>query len=213
MGRLTFDISMSVDGYVAGPDATLEEPLGVGGEQLHDWVIEAKSWNDAHGQTGGEAGTADDGVMAESIGVPGAMIMGRHMFSGAGGPWEDPPFPGWWGDDPPFGVPVFVLTHHEREPLVLGDTTFTFVTDGIDSALEQARAAAGDRDVSIAGGANVIQQYLRAGVVDEFQVHIAPILLGGGVPLFDALGTTLPELGLDRVVAGERATHLRYKVK
>ncbi len=213
MGRLTFDISMSVDGYAAGPNATQEEPLGVGGEELHEWAFKAASWNEAHGREGGESSSADNDVMAESIGVPGAIIMGRHMFSGEGGPWGDPPFQGWWGDDPPFHVPVFVLTHHEREPLTLGDTMFTFVTDGADSALAQAREAAGDRDVSIAGGANVIQQYLRAGLVDEFQVHIAPRLLGGGVALFDALGTTLPELELDRVVAGEHATHLRYRVK
>jgi dihydrofolate reductase len=212
MGRVTFDISMSVDGYVAGPGAGREEPLGVGGMGLHDWALATKSWNEAHGRSGeGEAGTVDDEVMAETIGVAGAMLMGRHMFSGTGGPWEDPPFDGWWGDDPPFHVPVFVLTHHEREPLELGDTTFTFVTDGADRALEQARAAAGERDVSIAGSANVIQQYLRAGVVDRFQVHVAPILLGGGVPLFDSLGTTLPRLELDRAVAGELATHLRYR--
>ncbi len=214
MGRLTFDISMSVDGYVAGPDATQEEPLGVGGESLHDWVFAARSWNAAHGHSGeGEVGTSDDEVSAETIGAAGAMIMGRHMFSGTGGPWEDPPFEGWWGEDPPFHVPVFVLTHHEREPLTLSDTTFTFVTEGIDSALEQAQAVAGERDVSIAGSANVIQQYLRAGRVDGFQIHIAPLLLGGGVKLFDSLGTEMPELELERAVAGERATHLRYRVK
>jgi dihydrofolate reductase len=133
------------------------------------------------------------------------------MFSGEGGPWGEDPFMGWWGEDPPFHHPVFVLTHHARETLELGDTSFTFVTDGIESALEQAQAAAGERDVAVAGGANVIQQYLRAGLVDGFQVHIAPVLLGGGVPLFDALGTTLPALEVERVVAGERATHIRYR--
>jgi dihydrofolate reductase len=213
LGRLTFDISMSVDGYVAGPDATQDDPLGVGGMGLHEWAFATRSWNEAHGRSGdGEAGIADDEVAAGTAADrPGAILMGRYMFSGTGGPWEDPPFPGWWGDDPPFHVPVFVLTHHEREPLALSDTIFTFVTDGADSALAQAQAAAGDRDVTIAGGANVVQQYLRAGAVEEFQVHVAPILLGGGVKLFDSLGTTLPKLELDRVVAGERATHLRYR--
>ena len=210
MARLSFDISMSLDGYVAGPGATMEEPLGAERERLHDWAFAAASWRATHGRDGGEEGTADDGVMAGAT-VAGAVIMGRHMFSGSGGPWGEPPFEGWWGDDPPFHVPVFVLTHHGRDPLVLGDTTFTFVTDGIESALGQAQAAAGNGDVTIAGGANAIQQYLRAGLVDGFQVHIAPVLLGGGVPLFDSLGTTLPSLELDRVVAGERATHLRYR--
>lgn len=211
VGELTFDITMSLDGFVAAPGAGREEPLGVGGMRLHDWAFASEGWRETHGEAGGEGGTADDRVIAEAIAAPGAAIMGRHMFSGTGGPWEDPPFDGWWGDDPPFHAPVYVLTHHAREPLELGDTTFTFVTDGIESALEQAQAAASDRDVTISGGANVVQQYLRAGLVDGFQVHIAPLLLGGGVPLFDALGTTLPGLQLDRVVAGERATHLRYR--
>ncbi len=211
MARVTFDISLSLDGFVAGPGAGREEPLGEGGMQLHDWAIATASWRKQHGEAGGESGTADDGVIAEAMGVPGASLMGRHMFSGTGGPWEDPPFEGWWGDDPPFHIPVFVLTHHAREPLELGDTTFTFVTEGIESALEQAQSAAGDREVTISGSANVIQQYLRAGLVDGFQLHIAPVLLGGGVPLFDSLGTTPPRLELDRAVAGERATHIRYR--
>jgi dihydrofolate reductase len=210
MGRVTFDISMSLDGFVAGPSASHEEPLGVGGLQLHEWAFAAARWREAHGESGGEAG-ADDDVIAEAVAASGVTIMGRHMFSGEGGPWGEDPFMGWWGEDPPFHHPVFVLTHHARETLELGDTSFTFVTDGIESALEQAQAAAGERDVAVAGGANVIQQYLRAGLVDGFQVHIAPVLLGGGVPLFDALGTTLPALEVERVVAGERATHIRYR--
>jgi dihydrofolate reductase len=139
--------------------------------------------------------------------------MGRRMFGGGEGPWGDEPWEGWWGDDPPFHVPVFVLTNHQREPLVKrGGTTFHFVTHGIEAALEQARAAAGDRDVAIAGGADVVQQYLRAGLVDDFQVHVAPVLLGGGTRLFGDLGTELPELERTRVIDSPTVTHLRYRV-
>jgi dihydrofolate reductase len=206
------DISMSLDGYVAGPNQTLDEPLGVGGEQLHDWVTRLEAWRKPHGQEGGETGPEGD-LFAASFARVGAVIMGRRMFSGGQGPWEqDPNADAWWGDDPPFHVPVFVLTHHEREPLEKeGGTTFHFVTDGADSALEQARAAAGDKDVSIAGGADVAKQYLRAGAVDDVTVHLAPVLLGGGVSLFGDLGTDL-HLKLTNVLEAPLATHLSYEV-
>ncbi len=211
MTRLILDISASLDGFVAGPNQTLEEPLGVGGELLHEWAIAAASWRERHGREGGEQ-SADSDVIAESIASQGAVIMGRRMFSGGAGPWEeDPNAHGWWGDDPPFRIPVFVLTHHAREPLALGDTTFTFVTDGAESALEQARAAAGDRDVLVSGGADVAQQYLRAGVLDELQVHVVPLLLGAGVRLFDAAAAAPTRLEIARVIASPGATHIRYR--
>jgi dihydrofolate reductase len=207
------NISMSLDGYVAGPDQTLEEPLGEGGEQLHEWIFPLAAWREPHGQSDGETGPADDLVRA-SIDRTGAVIMGRRMFSGGSGPWEsDPNADAWWGDNPPFHVPVFVLTHHEREPVEKeGGTTFTFVTDGFERALQQARTAAGDKDVAIAGGAEVAQQALRAGVVDDVTLHLAPVLLGGGVSLFGGVGTDL-KLRLTNVLEGPLATHLTYDVE
>jgi dihydrofolate reductase len=212
MPKLTFDISVSLDGYVAGPDATQEEPLGKGGEQLHKWVVGLDAWRKSHGYEGGDR-TSDSEVLEEVIAAPGAVIMGRRMFSGDGGPWGEPPHNGWWGDDPPFAGPVFVLTHHPREPLVMqGREAFIFVTDGIESALERARAAAGEKDVAIAGGADVIGQYLAAGHVDEFQLHVVPVLLGGGARLFDGVGP-LDRFAVDRVRESPAAvTHLRYRV-
>ena len=213
MARFFLDISMSLDGFVAGPDATLEEPLGKGGERLHDWVLRLASWRSTHGLDGGETGPDDDLVRATRERV-GAEIMGRRMFSGGEGPWEDDlNADAWWGDDPPFHVPVFVLTHHDREQVVKeGGTTFTFVTDGIESALEDARAAAGERDVALGGGASVVQQYLRAGQLDELNIHVAPILLGGGVSLFGELGADAPGLKLTKVVESPFVTHVSYEV-
>ena len=214
MSRFFLDISMSLDGFVAGPNATLEEPLGKDGERLHDWVLRLASWRSQHGLEGGETGP-DDELARERWARVGAVVMGRKMFSGGDGPWEsDPNADAWWGDDPPFHVPVFVLTHHEREPAIKeGGTTFTFVTDGIESALEQARAAAEDRDVSLGGGASVAQQYLRAGHLDELSIHVAPILLGGGVSLFGELGADAPGLKLTKVVESPFVTHLTYEVE
>ena len=213
MGKLKLEITMSLDGFVAGPDATLENPLGEGGELLHEWITGLASWRETHGQTGGER-NADDDLVREGVGRNGAVIMGRRMFSGGSGPWEDDPNPdAWWGDDPPFHVPVFVLTHHEREPLAKeGGTTFFFVTDGIESALEQARAAAGEKDVQISGGAEVAQQYLQAGLLEEIQLHVAPVLLGGGVRLFEGLGPDDAKLELAEVVDSPKVTHIRYRV-
>jgi dihydrofolate reductase len=213
MARLTLDISTSLDGFVAGPNQTLEEPLGEGGERLHEWAFRLASWREPHGIEGGER-DADDEVIAEAIRATGAVIMGRRMFSGGEGPWEDDPnADGWWGDDPPFHVPVFVLTHHPRETVVKqGGTSFTFVTDGIETALEQARAAAGDQDIAIGGGASVAQQYLKAGLLDEFQIHVAPVLLGGGVRLFAGEATGPVELEATRTLASPYVTHLRFRV-
>jgi dihydrofolate reductase len=215
MGKLTGDISMSLDGFVAGPDQTLEDPLGKGGEGLHEWAIAARSWRESHRKSGGEEGVDSD-VIEEHVASIGATIMGRRMFSGGEGPWEDDPnADAWWGDEPPFHHPVFVLTHHAREPVVKqGGTTFTFVTDGIESALEQAREAAGDKDVALAGGGNVVQQYLKAGLLDELQLHVAPVLLGGGVRLFENhVEAAPPELECTRVVESPTGvTHLRYRV-
>jgi dihydrofolate reductase len=215
MPKLILDISTSLDGFVAGPNQTLDEPLGRDGELLHEWVLGTRAWREAHGLEGGET-NVDSEVTDAHLGRIGATIMGRKMFSGGQGPWEDDPnADAWWGDDPPFHHPVFVLTHHAREPETKqGGTTFTFVTDGIESALEQAQQAAGDKDVTIAGGAQVMQQYLKAGLPDEVSLHVAPVLLGGGVRLFedhlaDAPGT------LERTHAVESPSgviHLRYRV-
>jgi dihydrofolate reductase len=212
MTKVKFDISMSLDGFIAGPNQTLEQPLGEGGEQLHEWGVGLASFRERHGEAGGETGPDDD-VMRESFATTGAVVMGRRMFSGGGGPWKDDPNEdGWWGDDPPFRVPVFILTHHPRETVTKqGGTTFTFVTDGIEAALDQARAAAGDGDVSVAGGASVVQQYLAAGVIDEFQIHVAPVLLGDGVRLFDRLEHR-PQVELVRTIDSRRAAHLKYRV-
>jgi dihydrofolate reductase len=215
MQRLMFDLSMSLDGYVAGPNQSLEHPLGEGGEQLHEWAFATRAFREAHGSEGGEA-SVDSDVAKEVLGGKGATVMGRHMFSGGDGPWdEDPNALGWWGDDPPFHHPVFILTHHAREPVTMeGGTTFTFVTDGIESALEQARAAAGDEDVSVGGGGAAAQQYLEAGLVDEFQVHIVPVLLGGGVRLFDGHLAGIPgAVECTRMLESPTGViHLKYRV-
>jgi dihydrofolate reductase len=214
MAKLFLDISTSLDGFVAGPNATLEDPLGVGGERLHDWIVGLASWREQHGLEGGETGPDAD-VMAEGIERTGAVVMGRRMFSGGEGPWEeDPKADAWWGDDPPFHVPVFILTHHARETVVKeGGTTYAFVTDGIEAALAQAREAAGDKDVLLAGGANVAQQYLQAGLLDELHIHVAPLLLGGGVRLFDDVGPDPIELETTRVIESPAVTHLTYRPK
>jgi dihydrofolate reductase len=213
VAKLKLDITMSLDGYVAGPNATLEEPLGKGGDLLHEWIVGLASWRETHGLTGGDR-NADDELVRESVGKNGAVIMGRRMFSSGEGPWEDDPkADGWWGDEPPFHVPVFVLTHHERESVPKeGGTTFHFVTDGIEPALDQARTAAGDKDILVAGGANVAQQYLKAGLLDEIQLHVAPVLLGGGVRLFEGLGPEDAKLELADVVESPAVTHIRYAV-
>ena len=211
MSKVRVHISVSLDGYVAGPNQTQEEPLGAGGEGLHDWVIALKAWREQAGMEGGEENVSDS-VFDEATANVGAEIMGRGKFGPATrGPWGDDPWQGWWGDDPPFRKPVFVLTHHERDPLTLTDTTFTFVTDGIESALDQARKAAGDQDVFIGGGARTINEYLAAGLVDEVELHVVPVLLGGGARLFEGVGPDV-KLELVRVVEAPGVTHLKYRV-
>jgi dihydrofolate reductase len=215
VGKTIIDISVSVDGYAAGPNQSLDDPLGERGEELHEWVIGSKNWRESHGLEGGEEGVDSD-LVAVRIARTGATIMGRNMFSAGrdGQGWEDDPrAEGWWGEEPPYHHPVFVLTHHEREPLEMkGDTTFTFVTDGIESALEQARAGAGDKDVLIAGGAQTCNEFLAAGLVDEVHLHVAPVLLGGGARLLEDLGENPPRLEPAGVQESPRATHLSYSV-
>ena len=210
MSKLRFRISLSLDGFTAGPRQSLQEPLGAGGERLHEWVVALETWRRAHGKTGG-AVNASTAVMEEELANIGATIMGRNMFGGGRGPWNaTEPWKGWWGRNPPFHHHVFVLTHHAREPLVMeGDTTFTFVTDGIESALVQARRAAGGKDVALAGGAATAQQYLKAGLVDEMQLHMVPILLGDGERLFDSVDD-LHGLALVKTVALPDVTHLKF---
>lgn len=208
---LRAQLAVSLDGFAAGPDQSVDDPMGVGGMALHQWVLRLKSWREPHGLDGGESGPSD-AVVARSVENVGATIMGRNMFGGGPGPWGDEPWTGWWGDDPPFHHPVFVLTHHPREPLVLGDTTFTFVTEGIDAALEQARAAAGDRDVVIGGGAQTIRQYLHAGLLDELLVNLVPVLLGAGTRLFDDAADAAVRLDLVEAIPAPGVTHLRHRV-
>jgi dihydrofolate reductase len=210
MSRLRFRISVSLDGFVAGPNQSLQEPLGTGGERLHVWVIALQSWRQAHGREGGVVNESTPVVERELANI-GATIMGRNMFGGGPGPWsKTDPWNGWWGRTPPFHHPVFVLTHHSREPLMMeGGTSFTFVTDGIESALDQARRAADGKDVALAGGARVAQQYLNAGLVDEMQLHLVPTLLGGGERLFDQV-RDLHGLALVATVPTRDVVHLKF---
>jgi dihydrofolate reductase len=212
MSKLIAGLSMSLDGFVAGPDPSLEEPLGKGGEQLHEWALAAFAWRERHGREGGEE-NVDSDVVREGIERVGAGIMGRKMYSGGEGPWEDDPRArGWWGEDPPFHHDVFVLTQHAREPLRMeGGTTFHFVTDGIESALAQAREAAGGKDVQVHGGGSAVSQYLRAGLLDELEVHVAPVFLGTGARLLD----DVPAGRLEHVRTLESpkgVTHIKYNV-
>jgi dihydrofolate reductase len=211
MSKVRVHIAISADGYVAGPNQSQENPLGEGAEELHEWMLELAAWREPHGRDGGKV-NENTPIFEEAHDNIGAEIMGRGKFGPAGGgPWPDEPWNGWWGEDPPFHMPVFVLTHHEREPLTLTDTTFTFVTDGIESALAQAREAAGGKDVYIGGGADIINQYLAAGLVDELEVHVSPLVLGGGARLFDGVG---PDLKLEqlRAVEAPGVAHLKYRV-
>ena len=211
MSKLRFRISMSLDGFAAGPSQSVDNPLGIGGTRLHEWVFPLAVWRAMHGLEGGEV-NASSALVEESLANIGATVMGRNMFGGHPGPWKTKePWNGWWGVNPPFHHPVFVVTHHAREPLRLeGGTTFTFVTGGIRSALEQARRAAGGKDVSLAGGANVAQQYLAAGAVDEMEINLVPTLLGSGERLFEELGDDLHGLELVRTVAAPKVTHLKF---
>jgi dihydrofolate reductase len=211
MGAFRFQVAVSLDGYVAGPHQSLEDPLGVGGEDLHRWLFDLDVWRAMQGEEGGET-NASSAVMEEAQANVGAVVMGRHMFGGGTGPWpEDPPWRGWWGEDPPYHVPVFVLTHHARDPLRMeGGTTFSFVTDGIRSALDQARHIAHDKDVLLGGGASVIQQYLSAGLIDRFELHVVPILLGDGERLLENVGGL--EVEQVRAIEAPGVTHITYRV-
>jgi dihydrofolate reductase len=211
MTTVRFQIAISLDGFIAGPEQSIENPLGVGGMALHQWLLPLAAFRQLHGEEGGEVNASTPVVEGWFRNV-GATIMGRSMFGGGPGPWrEDSPWAGHWGDNPPYHMPVFILTHHARAPLQMqGGTTFIFVTDGIESALKQAREVAGDRDILLVGGANIIQQYLAAGLVDEFELDIVPILLGRGTRLLDNVG----DLKLEQVRAIEApgVTHINYRV-
>jgi dihydrofolate reductase len=201
-GRVVADITMSLDGFVAGRNDGPDLPLGEGGERLHQWVFDLASWREPHGLAGGER-NRDSEVLDEATMSTGAIVLGRRMFDNAHG----------WGDNPPFHKPVFVLTHEARAAEAKeGGTTFTFVTDGVESALAQARAAAGDKDVGVGGGASTIRQFVEAGLLDEIQVHVAPLLLGGGVRLFEGVRTEGVELELTRVLDSPAVTHLRFRI-
>jgi dihydrofolate reductase len=211
MSKVRAHISTSLDGYVAGPNQSMENPLGEGGESLHDWLVVLRSWREQAGMDGGEENVNND-VFADVTADVGTEIMGRGKFGPpGGGAWGEHPWQGWWGDDPPFRKPVFVITHHARQPLTLTDTTFTFVTDGIESALAQGREAASGKDVFIGGGADIINRYLAAGLLDELELHVVPVVLGGGSRLFEGVG---PDVRLDQVraIEGPGVTHLKYRV-
>jgi len=211
MSRLRFKISMSLDGYVAGPNQSVNNPLGIGGRRLHEWAFQLAAFRRIHGMEGGIINESTP-VVEESIANIGATIMGRNMFGGHPGPWNAAePWKGWWGSNPPYHHPVFILTHHARDPLRLeGGTVFNFVTDGIEEALERAYVAAGDGDISLAGGAMAAQQYLAAGLVDEMEINLVPTLLGSGERLFDGVGDELYGLELVRTVTAPAVTHLKF---
>jgi dihydrofolate reductase len=199
---------VSIDGFGAGPDQDLQNPLGVGGPELFDWFFHTRTWRAMHGQSGGETGV-DDEIARRGFEGVGAWILGRNMFGPVRGPWPDESWRGWWGDEPPYHVPTFVLTHHPRPPLAMaGGTVFHFVTGGIRAALEQATAAAAGRDIRLGGGVATVRQYLQAGLVDELHLAVRPVLLGAGEHLLG--GIDLRALGYEcaETVAGERATHV-----
>src|SRR3954454_103105 len=212
MSKLRCHISISLDGFVAGPNQSEENPLGEGGERLHDWVVPLAAWRESHGREGGE-GNESARIVEESRENIGAAVMGRHMFGPIrGGDWGDEQWTGWWGDDPPYHYPVFIVTHHPREPVEMeGGTTFHFVTDGIESALRQAKQAAGGKDVMLWGGGDVIAQYLAAGLLDELEFHVVPRLLGGGARPFPESGGARVQLEQVRAIEAPGVTHLKYR--
>lgn len=205
---LVRSFAVSLDGFSAGPDQSLENPLGVRGPELMEWFFHSRFWNAMHGKDGGETGT-DNSIAERGFDNLGAWILGRNMFGPVRGPWPDESWRGWWGEEPPYHTPVFVLTHHARKPLAMkGGTTFYFVTDGIESALAQAREAANGRDVRLGGGAATVREYLRARLIDELHLAVRPVLLGSGEPLFAGLDWRALGYECTKSVAGERATHV-----
>ena len=214
MGKVKAQISVSLDGYMAGPNQSEENPLGEGGMALHEWVVKLAAWRDPHDLAGGETDENPSNAVIEAAQAAiGAVVMGRNMFGPVRGEWGDSDWNGWWGDEPPFHVPVFVLTHHQREPLEMdGGTTFYFVSEGVESAIVQAKEVAGDLDVSIGGGAATIQQVIAAGLLDQLLINQAPILLGGGERLLDGLAPDAARFELADLVKGPEALHLTYRV-
>ena len=211
MGKIRFNVSLSLDGYMAGPDQSEENPLGVGGMELHKWLFDMEAWRASHGESGGRVDTSTPVVRELETGF-GAVVMGRNMFGPIRGEWGGDPWRGWWGDNPPYHTPVFVLTHYGRETLEMeGGTTFHFVTEGAESAMDQALAAAGGDDVLVAGGASVIRHYLAAGIIDEFWLSIVPLLLGSGERPLDGIPSRTSVEVVD-VIAAPKATHLKYVV-
>lgn len=212
MSELRLRISISLDGFAAGPEQSEEDPLGKGGEALHEWALELAAWRETHQREGGEVNASSEAFARQTENI-GAQVMGRKMFGGGPGPWsQDPPWTGWWGEDPPFHVPVFVVTHHPREPLELSDTTFHFATDGVEAAVTAAKEAAGEKDVLLAGGADVARQALVAGLVDELHISLAPVLLGDGERLFDdTVAAAVSRFEQVSAVEAPGVTHLTYR--
>jgi dihydrofolate reductase len=213
MSKLRCQISISADGFVAGPNQSEENPLGEGGERLHDWIVPLAAWREAHDKQGGEVDESSR-VVEESRANIGASVMGRNMFGPiGGGDWRDEQWRGWWGDNPPFHNDVFVVTHHPREPVEMqGGTTYHFVTDGIERALERAKESADGHDVTLLGGAQIINEYLAARLLDELELHMVPVLLGRGARLFDNLGSAEIKLEQVRAVEAPGVTHVKYAV-
>jgi dihydrofolate reductase len=214
VAKVRCQIAVSLDGYVAGPNQSEEHPLGEGGEDLHEWIFTLPAWQEAHGREadGGEDNPSNT-VIREAQENVGAVLMGRNMFGPVRGEWGDSEWKGWWGEEPPFHVPTFVLTHHERAPIEMaGGTSFQFVTEGIERAVALAKEAAGERDVSVGGGGATIQQCIRAGLLDELTVNLVPILLGGGTRLFDDLGPADPSFEPAGLIEAPGVTHLKYRL-
>jgi dihydrofolate reductase len=208
VGKVKCQIAVSADGFLVGPNQSEEHGLGEGGEVLHEWAFKTRFFQELHGREGGEGGISDD-VVREASANSNAIVMGRNMFGPVRGPWTEPLWNGWWGDEPPFGVPVFVLTHYEREPLTLGETTFHFVTEGIERAVELAREAAGNGHVSVGGGGETIQETIRAGLLDELLINQVPAILGGGIRLLDGIPPSV-KLEQTRVVEAPGVAHIFY---
>jgi len=214
MSKLRCHISISLDGYVAGPNQSQKNPLGEGGERLHEWLVSLGAWRQSHGLAGGDVNESAR-IVEESRENVGAGVMGRNMFGPiGGGHWGAGGWTGWWGDDPPYHYPIFILTHHLRDPVKMkGGTTYHFVTEGIESALERAKDAAGGKDVMLWGGAQVVNQYLAAGLLNELELHVVPVLLGDGARLFDNLGAAHVQLEQVRAVEAPGVAHLKYRVE